>query len=476
MTRIKKDLIVFFILVLFSPLLFYNLGGFGLADFDEGWYAGISANILKTGQPLVLAFNGETYTDHPPLGFIITAISFAIFGQNEFAARLPQALAGLGSLIVLYLIGKNIFNRAIGLGASLILVSTVWFVLRARTGDLDSLFLFFYLLCAYGAIKAARSQKWLIPFGILGALLLSVKSLIGISIVAVSLVFITRSYIKSKLFPTRQIILSLLAFLAIILAWFLPNLALKGSYYINHMIDIGLKNQSRMKPNFSDIFASLTFQYLHFGIRKWFYPAIISLIGALIFLRKFPVLIYIYSIIFILLLGFLTNAKTEIWHIIPLYPFLSLLISFFLYHSLSFVLKVIRTGKNASLWAGCTTCILIAAVCVFQIYKFKDEINLFTKSKSGLVITAQAARGKPEELFLDNTYFLPGTVFYSGKNVKSVQSESPPRNLVKGLVEGSNNPILILTEQYRLDTDKVDTKKYNVIAKSEGNVLIITNP
>ena len=117
----KIDLLVVSFLSLFLPLFLYNLGSYSLVDFDEAWFAEVALNILKRGNPLVLTFNGLSFNEHPPLGFILMAISFVLFGVNEFAARLPEALSAFFSLLLLYFIGKELFNRAIGLGASLIL-------------------------------------------------------------------------------------------------------------------------------------------------------------------------------------------------------------------------------------------------------------------------------------------------------------------------------------------------------------------
>src|SRR3990167_7705893 len=145
----KIDIFVICLFLIFSPLFFYNLSGTSLVDFDEAWYAEIARNILVNRQPFLLSFNGVPYWDHPQLGFILIAISFLIFGINEFAARFPSALLGFGSVITLYFIGKNLFNRIIGVGVGLMLLSSVWFVLRTRSADLDAIFVFFYLLLFY---------------------------------------------------------------------------------------------------------------------------------------------------------------------------------------------------------------------------------------------------------------------------------------------------------------------------------------
>src|SRR3989338_7705426 len=151
---------VFFVcLLLLAPLFFYNLGGYSLVDFDEAWYGEIARNILVSANPVILSFNGKPYFDHPPLGFVLMAVSQLIFGVNEFAVRFPAAAAGFGSLVLTYLVGRRLFSSVVGLGSMLVLASSVWFILRSRQGDLDTILTFFYLLTIYFAIKVKDSYN-----------------------------------------------------------------------------------------------------------------------------------------------------------------------------------------------------------------------------------------------------------------------------------------------------------------------------
>src|SRR3989344_5952507 len=159
--KYQNDIFIILFSLIIVPLFFYNLGSTSLVDFDEAWYAEIARNILVNRQPFLLSFNGSPYLDHPPLGFILIAISFLIFGINEFAARFPSALFGFSSVILLYFIGKNLFNRIVGIGAGLMLLSSVWFIFRSRSGNLDTVFLFFYLLTFYSALKVKNSKNWI---------------------------------------------------------------------------------------------------------------------------------------------------------------------------------------------------------------------------------------------------------------------------------------------------------------------------
>ena len=478
----KTDIFVILFFLLFSPLFFYNLGGTSLIDFDEAWYAEIARNILKYKQPFLLSFNGLPYTDHPPLGFILIAISFLIFGINELAARSPSALLGFGSVVTLYFIGKKLFNRTVGMGAGLMLLSSVWFIFRSRSGNLDTLFLFFYLFTFYSALKVKDNKNWIYLVVLSFSFSLLVKSMIGV-IVIVPIIFLW--LMNTTNISTRKIVQAVLLFFLILSPWLIINYLNSGVSYFIYIFNVGLRSGNRIVPNIFDIGSSLTFKYLHFGIREWFYPAIIALIGSLVFLFKKPVLIVLYVWFLILLFGFLTNSRTEIWHLIPLFPIIGLFVSFFLYqivyYSLNFVLtrKSLLSKKLISMahenMVGITSIIVLFLLFSFsikQIYEFRNEVKLFDKDTSGLAYTASAAKGLLEKLYLDNETFLPGAVFYSQKLIDHVQSLPPPDNNLKGIINADQKPFLLLTEQYRLNIDEIDQARYEVLVEHKGHVLV----
>ena len=115
---------------------------------------------------------------------------------------------------------------------------------------------------------------------------------------------------------------------------------------------------------------------------------------------------------------------------------------------------------------------LILVLSLKQIYEFRNEVKLFDKDTSGLAYTASAAKGLPEKLYLDNEFFLPGSVFYSQKQVRNVKFEDFPNNSLKGIIAHGQKPFLLLTEQWRLDLDNIVKSKYELLAEHKGHALI----
>ncbi len=75
---------------------FWRLGDFSLIDETEPLFAEASRQMYVTGDWITPYFNGETRFDKPALIYWCQAIAYAIFGVNEWAVRLPSAIAALG--------------------------------------------------------------------------------------------------------------------------------------------------------------------------------------------------------------------------------------------------------------------------------------------------------------------------------------------------------------------------------------------
>src|SRR5512140_3055499 len=84
--------------------LFFLLGGRSLNEPDEGRYAEVAREMLETSNWLVPHFLYAPHLDMPPLVYWAVAASMSAFGQNEWAVRLPLALAGLSGLWAAYLL------------------------------------------------------------------------------------------------------------------------------------------------------------------------------------------------------------------------------------------------------------------------------------------------------------------------------------------------------------------------------------
>ena len=80
--------------LLISWLAFgWQLGGVGLVDETEPLFAEAARQMAETGDWITPYFNGVTRFDKPPLVYWLMAVGFQLLGVNEWAVRLPSALA-----------------------------------------------------------------------------------------------------------------------------------------------------------------------------------------------------------------------------------------------------------------------------------------------------------------------------------------------------------------------------------------------
>lgn len=108
------------------------LGAYPLMDNTEARYAEVARKMLETGDWITPQVQyGVPFWAKPPLSFWLTSASFAAFGVNEFAARLPQFLsAGLVAWLTSSLAVRR-GGRDCALRATLVLCTTPLFFIAA---------------------------------------------------------------------------------------------------------------------------------------------------------------------------------------------------------------------------------------------------------------------------------------------------------------------------------------------------------
>ena len=100
-TRERRGLLL--LLVAIVALRLATLGAYPLLDPTESRYAEIARKMLETGDWLVPQVDyGVPFWGKPPLSTWLSAIAMAVFGVNEFAARLPSFLLMSGCGILVY--------------------------------------------------------------------------------------------------------------------------------------------------------------------------------------------------------------------------------------------------------------------------------------------------------------------------------------------------------------------------------------
>lgn len=219
-----RDLLIL-ALVLGIPFLQY-LGGTPLIDPDEGRYAEIPREMLERGDLVTPTLNYVKYFEKPPLLYWINAASLKLFGLNEFAARLPSALCGLGTVLATYIIARRLYDRRVALLAAAILGTSAGFVMQSRIILTDMLLTFCLTACLGAFIVGATDRQrrggspaWYL-FYLFSALAVLAKGLIGIVFPAGIIFFYLVMTSQWKLPGRMRLVPGILIFLAAVTPWF----------------------------------------------------------------------------------------------------------------------------------------------------------------------------------------------------------------------------------------------------------------
>jgi 4-amino-4-deoxy-L-arabinose transferase-like glycosyltransferase len=160
----------FLILLLISSALLYPCLSFYLFEPDEGRYAEIPREMLARGEWIVPYLQGEPYLDKPPLMYWLVILSFRLFGEYDWSARLIPALAIQGCILITYLLGRRSLGEPAAFWGALMLSLAPGFVSIGRLLVLDGLLAFCVTLSIFTAFEAVRGDRFQWSWWLLAAI------------------------------------------------------------------------------------------------------------------------------------------------------------------------------------------------------------------------------------------------------------------------------------------------------------------
>jgi 4-amino-4-deoxy-L-arabinose transferase-like glycosyltransferase len=349
---------------------FWNLGTIGLVDETEPLFAEAARQMTLTGDWITPFFDGKTRFDKPPLIYWLMAIAYRTLGVNEWAVRLPSALAAMGLVCLgfytLWVFGVPSPRSSVqstrhwfcaGLGSALIALNPetiVW----ARTGVSDMLLtgcmagalLSFFLGYAQPS-KPAVQKRWYLAFYVLIALAILTKGPVGIVLPGL-IIGSFLLYLGNALEVLREmrLLLGTLLIVAIALPWYVLVIARNGSAYINSFF--GYHNLERFTEVVNGHAAPWYFYFL--VVLLGFAPWSIYLPLAIARLRFWErshwrsshrsTHLGLFALFwFVGIFGFFTIAVTKLpSYVLPLMPAAAILVA------LLFSAEFFKTSKNAA--------------------------------------------------------------------------------------------------------------------------------
>lgn len=330
---------LFFLLLLigFYFPLFVHLDSFALRIYDEARRAVNAFEMWQTGNLLVTTyeFEPEMWGTKPPLLIWCQALMIELLGPTVLAVRLPSALAGLATAILLFGFAyRKLGGWPAGLLASFALLTANAYLKSshsARTGDFDALLVLFctgYLLAFFLYLESKQARYlYLTGLGILLAVL--TKSIAGLLFAPGLLLYLL---LKSEFLPllrNRHFYFSAVLCLLGIAAFYLSREQYNPGYlqavWENELGGRYGQTLETHKHPFFYYFGRLPKRFPYFllftllGIGWGF----VRLRSGQSFKQRFALYSTLLTVSYLLVIS---NSGTKLaWYDLPVFPFLSLL-------------------------------------------------------------------------------------------------------------------------------------------------------
>ncbi len=237
---------IYTIIIGVSALFFLPfLGSVHLFDWDEINFAEAAREMIVTGDYLTVQINYERFWEKPPLFIWLQTLSMEIFGVNEFAARLPNAITGIISLSTLFYLGRQLKNKSFGILWTLTYFGSFLPHFYYNTGIIDPVFNFFMFLGVYNLFQyyshSSNSLKYTVWAGLFIGLAVLTKGPVGYLLPVLTWVIFHLLYINKKSLPFKVGTIVTGLALLISLGWYGVDLVRHGPWFIKSFIEYQIR-------------------------------------------------------------------------------------------------------------------------------------------------------------------------------------------------------------------------------------------
>ena len=240
----KKQSNLYLTIIILSGIIFFIpfLGKVHLFDWDEINFAESAREMIVTGNYHRVQINFQPFWEKPPLFFWLQAGAMKLFGINEFAARFPNAIFGIITLVTFFLIGKKYRSPQFGFIWAISYLGTFLPHLYFKSGIIDPIFNYFIFLGMYFMYLDLSGEifknKYLYPClaGLFIGLATLTKGPVGLLVFLISF-FVYFLFTRFKNFPNiKKIILFIFFFTIICLLWFGQEIMNNGFWFLKEFL------------------------------------------------------------------------------------------------------------------------------------------------------------------------------------------------------------------------------------------------
>ncbi|HEX5734815.1 MAG TPA: glycosyltransferase family 39 protein [Blastocatellia bacterium] len=357
---------------------FFGLGRLALIGPDEPRYAEVPREMVATGDYVSPRLGGCFWFEKPVLQYWMSAAAYHVFGVNEFAARVPSALAATLTALALLLAIRRAVSRRLALAVSIVLLSMGIMIAYARVVSPDmplAATISIAILCGFLAITSEKQRQfkyWSLCGASLGLAVLA-KGLVGVILVIGILgvyLIVTRNL---RAINWRAVIVAIFILTIVTAIWYVPVTIKHGwafveKFFLEHHFERYLTNRhSHPQPIYFYLFVAIA------GLMPWTF-FLIPAVGRLRKLKprsdKRDSLLTLAWIWFALPLLFFSFSVSKLpGYLLPVFPALAIIIGVE-------VEQFINSDNRAHTVAAWLTGLLLVAIGVaFVIYSNRQATD-----------------------------------------------------------------------------------------------------
>ena len=407
-----------FIAIFLGALLLHVAGTWiiPLVDRDEPRFAEASREMRERSDYVIPYFNDKYRFDKPPFIYWTQIASYSVFGENEFSARFPSAVAAALTAALLYAWGRRLGGERTGWWAAIIFTVCLQVFIHAKAAVAD-MWLVFFVTAAYWAgyelladslgrdgasVNERHFKYWRVAFYVaLGLGFLAKGPLAWLPLLTV---ISTKLFVRGNSLTRRfWFVTGMLGALVIVSTWGIPSLIFTNGEFFKvgigrHVVDRSFNVMEGHGANsWNTYFATMPFYF--FMVFISFFPWSIKLPGLTkhLWRKRDATDNYLVSGILIVFI-IMSLVKTKLPHYtLPAFPLLALLLARHL-----FVVGSERFARRAAIGAGMAA--LAAAFIAFPLVAPTfPSAQLYKLSRNDLL---------PEMDFANIDYAEPSVVWY----------------------------------------------------------------
>lgn len=227
-------------IVIIASLLFLPfLGQVHLFDWDEINFAECAREMIQTGDYLRVQIDYKPFWEKPPLFIWMQVLAMKLFGVGAYAARFPNAIAGIITMCSIYYAGKRIVNERMA-GWWVLLYAASWLPhFYFKSGIIDPFFNLFIFLAFFQVYLIKYAERKMLH-GILAGIFLGLAVLTKgpVAILVAILAFAVYIVVNKGLWGYRisHIVVIALSALFTTCIWFGMEIINHGWWFVNEFI------------------------------------------------------------------------------------------------------------------------------------------------------------------------------------------------------------------------------------------------